>query len=204
MNNVFKSLRMTKNPSEFEDYKIKQLSLDLGISAPKISELEHGRKASLTELQAYHNYFKVPYEYLLGEVDSPHYEYMVASKDLGLNGESLKTLRTLTKNPTYARILNSFIKKYLQQILSEISIGTQYMELVTATVLNNEHESRQKISEEAENKAMQVLQDITNQTGEIIRMISGNDNIDYCKSRTSELMRKAVENILYYWGSDKE
>lgn len=65
MDNVFKKLRMEKNPNEMEDYKIKDLSKDIGIAAPKISELETGkRNASLSELKAYHKHFNVPYEYL--------------------------------------------------------------------------------------------------------------------------------------------
>lgn len=49
-----------------EDYKAKDLAKDLGIPAPKISELENNKRdASLTELKAYHKYFNVPYEYLL-------------------------------------------------------------------------------------------------------------------------------------------
>ena len=56
--NRFKKLRMELNPNDMEEYKAKDLSKNLGIVAPKISELEHGRAASLSELQAYHKFFK--------------------------------------------------------------------------------------------------------------------------------------------------
>ena len=91
--NRFKKLRMELNPNDMEEYKAKDLSKDLGIAAPKISELEHGRAASLSELQAYHKFFNVPYEYLLGENDSRYYEHMTQSDELGLSGQSLEILK---------------------------------------------------------------------------------------------------------------
>lgn len=95
--NRFKKLRMELNPNDMEEYKAKDLSKDLGIAAPKISELEHGRAASLSELQAYHKFFNAPYEYLLGESNSRYYENMALSEELGLTGESLEHLKKLYK-----------------------------------------------------------------------------------------------------------
>lgn len=95
--NRFKKLRMELNPNDMEEYKAKDLSKELGIAAPKISELEHGRAASLSELQAYHKYFNVPYEYLLGENDSRYYEHMTQSDELGLSGQSLEILKRAYK-----------------------------------------------------------------------------------------------------------
>ena len=98
MDNVFKKLRMEKNPNEMEDYKIKDLSKDIGIAAPKISELETGkRNASLSELKAYHKHFNVPYEYLLGESNSRYYENMALSEELGLTGDAIEKLKQLYK-----------------------------------------------------------------------------------------------------------
>ena len=96
MENRFKKLRMELNPNDMEEYKAKDLSKDLGIAAPKISELEHGRTASLSELQAYHKFFNVPYEYLLGENDSRHYENMTASGEIGLNSEAIETIKKIS------------------------------------------------------------------------------------------------------------
>lgn len=95
--NRFKKLRMELNPNDMEEYKAKDLSKALGIAAPKISELEHGRAASLSELQAYHKYFNVPYEYLLGESNSRYYENMALSEELGLTGNSLEHLKQIYK-----------------------------------------------------------------------------------------------------------
>lgn len=100
--NRFKKLRMELNPNDMEEYKAKDLSKKLGIAAPKISELEHGRTASLSELQAYHKYFNVPYEYLLGESNSRYYENMALSEELGLTGESIEHLKRTN------RLFNSY------------------------------------------------------------------------------------------------
>lgn len=196
---------MKKNPNEMEDYKVKDLAIDLGIAAPKISELEHGRSASLSELQKYHDYFHVPYEYLLGESESPYYEYMVASKELGLNGEAIKIIQKLTQDKTYARLLNILIEKYMATLLGEISIGTTYMDLLNEKYKNGYSEDKiaeyYENSEAADNEAMKALQEITNKTGHILRLISGNQNIDYCKMKAGAIMQEAVGKILYEWDS---
>lgn len=95
--NVFKKLRLEKNSNDMKDYTQKELSKDLGIAAAKICELEKGRKPSLTELQAYHQHFNAPYEYLLGENNSRYYENMALSEELGLTGESIEHLKKLYK-----------------------------------------------------------------------------------------------------------
>lgn len=95
--NRFRKLRMELNPNDMEEYKAKDLSKELGIAPPKISELEHGRAASLSELQAYHKFFNVPYEYLLGESKSRYYENMALSEELGLTGGAIEHLKQTYK-----------------------------------------------------------------------------------------------------------
>ncbi|MGI6011749.1 MAG: helix-turn-helix domain-containing protein [Ruminococcus sp.] len=97
--NRFRKLRMEKNPNAMEDFKIKDLAKEIGIAAPKISELENDRRRpSLSELQAYHNYFNVPYEYLLGENNSRYYENMTLSDEIGLTGDSIHHLKRIYKS----------------------------------------------------------------------------------------------------------
>ncbi|MCI8586451.1 MAG: helix-turn-helix transcriptional regulator [Lachnospiraceae bacterium] len=206
MENVFKKLRMEKNPSEMEDFKGKDLAKELGIAAPKISELENGkRKASLSELQAYHNYFNVPYEYLLGESKSRHYENMVVSDEIGLSSESIETIKKIKENPTYRRILNIFIEKYITSLLVEISIGVRYIEAADKSIVNGSGKvldnycTYYKGVKEAECEALKALQDVTDKTGHIFRVVSGDDNVDYCKLKTGEIVKEAVEKILYGW-----
>ena len=47
----------------------RKLAKLIGIASPHISEIENGRMPSLAELRAYHNFFRVSYEYLLEETD---------------------------------------------------------------------------------------------------------------------------------------
>ena len=206
MENVFKKLRMEKNPSEMEDFKGKDLAKELGIAAHKISELENVKiKASLSELQAYHNYFNVPYEYLLGESKSRHYENMVVSDEIGLSSESIETIKKIKENPTYRRILNIFIEKYITSLLVEISIGVRYIEAADKSIVNGSGKvldnycTYYKGVKEAECEALKALQDVTDKTGHIFRVVSGDDNVDYCKLKTGEIVKEAVEKILYGW-----
>lgn len=205
--NPFRELRKEKNPSLMEDYKAKDLAKDLGIPAPKISEPENNKRdASLTELKAYHKYFNVPYEYLLKENNSRYYEYMQLSTDIGLSGTAIKTLHDLCQNPIYVQLLNILINKYLSSLLAEISNGVQYMDLLNNVYLPSYNKEKLKSRNEAEltadKNAMEALQKITNETGVILRLISGNENINYCQLRAGEIIRKAVGEILYHWERD--
>lgn len=205
MENRFRKLRMELNPNDMEEYKAKDLSKDLGIAAPKISELEHGRAASLSELQAYHKYFNVPYEYLLGENDSRHYENMTASNEIGLNSESIETIKKITQDAVLKRLLNTFIDKYIVGLLVEISRGTHYVEVTNRNIIDDSGKSYEnycnyyKEIEVATDMAIEALQDVTNQTGHIFRVVSGDDNIEYCKLKAGEIVKKAVGEILYHW-----
>lgn len=203
--NRFKKLRMELNPNEMEEYKAKDLSKELGISRPKISELEHGRAASLSELQAYHKYFDVPYEYLLGENDSRHYENMAISDELGLSSEAIKTIKKITQNDTLKRLLNIFIEKYMYKLLDNISDGVYYMEIYNenfesghATV-NENLTNYNKSLNETQDMAMEILQNISEKTGHVLHLIVGHENINYCKLKAGEIVQKAVGEILYYW-----
>ncbi len=205
MENRFKKLRMELNPNDMEEYKAKDLSKDLGIAAPKISELEHGRTASLSELQAYHKFFNVPYEYLLGENDSRHYENMTASGEIGLNSEAIETIKKITQDAVLKRLLNTFIDKYMVQLLREISRGTYYVEVTNRNIIDGSGKAYEnycnyyKDIRTAEEKAIATLQDVTNQTGHIFRVVSGDDNIEYCKLKSGEIVKNAVGEMLNHW-----
>lgn len=203
--NVFKMLRLEKNLDDMKDYTQKELSKDLGIAAAKICELEKGRKPSLTELQAYHKHFNAPYEYLLGENESRHYENMKVSREIGLNSEAIETIKRITQDTVLKRLLNTFIDKYIVGLLREISYGTYYVEVTNHNIVDgpgNAYENYctyHKDMQAAEDKAIETLQDITNQTGYIFRVVSGDDNIEYCKLKAGEIVKKAVDEILQHW-----
>ncbi len=210
METRFKELRLEKNQNEMKDYPAKDLSKDLGITQSRISDLETGkREPTLSELQKYHEHFNVPYEYLLGENDSRYHEYMVASKEIGISGSALKKLHELAQDKTNARLLNIIIEKYMLTLLREISIGTTYMELSTEQYGDSgiDYDKAKAYNDGLKNaseKAMNALQEITNNSGHIMRLISGDENINYCKSNASEIIRKAVGEILYNWKPEKE
>lgn len=67
--NRFEELRnrIVKDGAPISQRKLAEM---LKIKGPHISELESGKRtASLTELKAYHDFFMVSYEYLLGETN---------------------------------------------------------------------------------------------------------------------------------------
>lgn len=69
MDNNFKKLRLQYRPNG-KPVSQRGLAKVLNVAASHISELENGRTPSLSELKAYHVFFHVSYEYLLGETES--------------------------------------------------------------------------------------------------------------------------------------
>lgn len=66
----YKELRQTIKNSSGDTISIKDFSEQIKLATSRISELENGkREMSLTELKAYHHFFNVSFEYLLGETD---------------------------------------------------------------------------------------------------------------------------------------
>ena len=71
MSNRFLELREKMSKVMNKPISQRQLAKLLGIAQARISELEGGKRyPSFMELKAYHNYFRVSYEYLYGETDS--------------------------------------------------------------------------------------------------------------------------------------
>lgn len=91
------------NKETKRDYPIKKLSEEIGIAAPKISELELDvRNATLNELIAYNKRFNVPIDYLLGITNSRTYESTGSSFTIGLSDKSIQVLKEwneLKKSP---------------------------------------------------------------------------------------------------------
>ncbi len=86
------------NDETKREYPIKKLSKEIGIAAPKISELElDTRNATLTELIAYNKRFNVPIDYLLGITDSRTYESTGISFATGLSDRSIQVLKEWNK-----------------------------------------------------------------------------------------------------------
>ncbi|MBE6826957.1 MAG: helix-turn-helix transcriptional regulator [Ruminococcus sp.] len=82
------------NPISIKDFAAKCVKLQ----APRISELENNkREMSLTELKAYHEYFKVSFEYLMGETDvkTVDEDIQAACKVTGLSEKAIETIRDM-------------------------------------------------------------------------------------------------------------
>ena len=96
-----KRLRFTIKTNLGETTSIKDFAKKIGLAAPRISELENNkREMSLTELKAYHNFFNVSFEYLLGEtnVSSNNEDIQTACKVTGLSEEAIKCIQSKTAN----------------------------------------------------------------------------------------------------------
>lgn len=71
MGNVFLKLREEYKPNGTV-LSQRKLSVLIGIAHSKISDIESGVKTpSISELKKYHQFFRVSYEYLLGETELP-------------------------------------------------------------------------------------------------------------------------------------
>lgn len=95
---IYKGLRQTLKDENGNTVSIKALAEKMGLAASRISELENNkREMSLTELKAYHKYFKVSFEYLLGETDiqSANEDIQTVCKVTGLSEISIEKLMDL-------------------------------------------------------------------------------------------------------------
>ncbi len=94
------------NPISVKDFAAKCVNLQ----APRISELENNkREMSLTELKAYHEYFNVSFEYLLGEtnVKTVNDKIKAACEVTGLNEQALHHIATLSIITEILKVINS-------------------------------------------------------------------------------------------------
>lgn len=126
---LYRQLRFTIKTDLGESISIKELAEKIGLSAPRISELENNkREMSLTELKAYHKFFNVSFEYLLGEteISSTNDAVLKACEVTGLSEESIIKLSKIDSE--YKRYLDSFIDferfEEALEYLKRISITT--------------------------------------------------------------------------------
>lgn len=121
---VYKKLRFTVKTDSGETISIKEFAEKIGLAAPRISELENNkREMSLTELKAYHKFFDVSFEYLLGETDIASVDEYIqtACKVTGLSEKAIATIH-FTVNPPYEEMPSDLIKESeneFEKIVSE-------------------------------------------------------------------------------------
>lgn len=107
---LYKKLRFTVKTDLGETISIKDFAVKIGLAAPRISELENNkREMSLTELKAYHKFFNVSFEYLLGETDVPsaNEDIQTACKVTGLSVQAIKHISTLAIITEILKVINS-------------------------------------------------------------------------------------------------
>ncbi len=117
---IYRKLRDDLNEQRLDENKstlraqdlakiFKQMSPTVKISDGTMSNIENGHiHPSFEVLKCYHDYFKVPYETLMGEggiAKKP--EHMIASAELGLSDEALDTIKSLL--PDSLEMLNALI-----------------------------------------------------------------------------------------------
>ncbi len=85
----------------------KELAKKLCISQQTVAKAESGDEPSLNTIRAYHDYFKVPYNTLLGESSSLVEQNVKINQELGLSDECISTI----KNMSYKSLtmLNAFM-----------------------------------------------------------------------------------------------
>ncbi len=98
----YKALRLSVKDESGQPISIKDFASNcVNLQSPRISELENNRREmSLTELKAYHDYFDVSFEYLLGETDvkAVDTDIQTASIVTGLSEEAVELLKSLRES----------------------------------------------------------------------------------------------------------
>lgn len=116
----YKKLRQKVRDNNGNVISIKELSEKICIAAPRISELENNkREMSLTELKAYHTFFNVSFEYLLGEtnVESTKEDINSTCKFTGLSEKTVKEIVSPSFFPgiDLSKIFNFLTEQYIER-----------------------------------------------------------------------------------------
>lgn len=119
---AFKALRENKTYNSIKDrcYTVRELASKMGDEKyySRISQIENGHcMPSIADTVRYHNYFKVPYEYLMGETNNTKQENISINKVLGLTDEAIQTIKRFS---TYSKTIDMF------NVLLSGTNGTQF------------------------------------------------------------------------------
>lgn len=96
----YKRLREDTINRENKDKQYTQRNLAIAFKkdehySSRICDIENATvQPSIEDMKLYHNFFKVPYEFLLGETNSKRYENMAIAKELGLSDAVINVLRS--------------------------------------------------------------------------------------------------------------
>lgn len=105
----------------------RELAKKLNISHVSIGQYESGvRSLTVKALSAYHRFFDVSYEYLLGESDSKKNVNLKVQKELGLSDEAIAVLKICNQTPDdFIKVFNFLIE---QEEVPEIIYGQPFDE----------------------------------------------------------------------------
>lgn len=110
----FKKLRESIINENGKECTQRELGKILYIPYSRISDIENGKRPpSLTEIKAYHIYFKSPYEYLFGETDNKEKKNIDIGKELGLTDPAIKMIKQIFVDPQSPK--ESIDKKWVAQ-----------------------------------------------------------------------------------------
>lgn len=85
----------------------------------RICDIENATvQPSIEDMKLYHNFFKVPYEFLLGETDSKKYENMLLSEDLRLSDKAISQLKDNRQSGTKYNLDLSAVVEVINFLLS--------------------------------------------------------------------------------------
>ncbi|MCM1224846.1 MAG: helix-turn-helix domain-containing protein [Lachnospiraceae bacterium] len=87
----------------------KELAEEMNIDQSSISKAENGKGVTLGIIEAYHDYFGIPYDTLCGKTDTEYSENININLEYGLTDKALDTIKSLS--PVARSMLNVFLSK---------------------------------------------------------------------------------------------
>jgi len=177
----YKALRLSVKDESGQPISIKDFASNcVNLQSPRISELENNRREmSLTELKAYHNYFKVSFEYLMGETDVTTIDDKVkaACEITGLNEEAVNAIAWMYRSKNYVKcdasrlpikktdVLNVLCTNHSIDILCMACLTTvfreNYLEESHRLLLIDDYEERVEFEEWKLQKSIESIVEIT-------------------------------------------
>lgn len=196
----YKMLRLTIKNDLGEPISIKDFANNcVNLASSRISELENNKRdMSLTELKAYHNYFKVSYEYLLGETDvqSTNEDIKTACRVTGLSQTTIEELIRLTeadynvklkRKNAFEKIINNIKFRYiLDHICAAAQLPDADSSIMMSTLSYNPSTNKYDFRLSKEDAVEYMIQMVLNEFRYIIKKIVKEVNEDGKYNNTEE------------------
>ena len=152
MDNIYKKLReKTKVRAWDKPLTQTELGEKIGLNQQTVSKAEKGYPPSFETIKAYHDYFKVPYETLLGESEAMEVQNVSISKETGLSDEAINNLRNLSPRSLTLldKILsNEFIDMQLDSLFNYVYSMDRHLQKKGHSELDSNYKMIQYIMSE--------------------------------------------------------